>query len=115
MSFKFTVEVTPAELKIPDSSEAKAVERYLKANLRQIDQRLDARGQKFPEGVTLKDTERLVTNTHFDATSYYFDQPYAEYVEDRFHFIGLSPIFQEEADREVSAIWDTEPLEIIDR
>lgn len=115
MSFKFTVTTSPAELHIPDGAEAKAAERMLRANLRQMAARLDARGQPLPIGIDLKDSGELQRQVGWDAYGYTFRVEYAEYVEDRYHFVGVAPAELRRAEEEVSAIWDKEPLEIIER
>jgi len=115
MSFKFTVTTSPAELGIPDSAEAKANAIFLRKNLAQIDAKLDARGQPLPPGVDLKETGALVASGLSDANGYRFGVPYASFVNDRFGFAGVTPSNQTNAESEISAVWDSEPLEIIER
>ncbi len=115
MTFKFVVTTSPAELGIPEASKAKASARLLQANLAQMRARLDARGQPLPEGVDLRDTGALQASGGSDATGYYFAVEYAEAVDNRYHFAGVAPSNQATAEAEISSVWDSEPLEIIER
>ena len=86
----------------------------MRANLAQIDAKLDARGQPLPAGVDLKNTGAMVGSARYDARGYSFNVDYAEHVEARFHFVGVAPNGQQRAEEEISSIWDQEPLEIIE-
>ncbi len=114
MTFKFTTTTTPAHLEVPDSARAKASERYLYWNLIQMKAKLDTYGKPFAGGADLKDTGALQASGQSSAKGYGFAVKYAEAVDARHHFAGLAPQFQQKAEQEISAIWDSEPLEIVD-
>ena len=107
---------SPSHLEIPDEAKAGANAIYLKYNLNQIKARLDARGQPLPEGVDLYETGDLQDSGFSDALGFGFGAglTYAEAVDNKYHFVGLSDESQLQADQEVSELFDIEPLELVE-
>lgn len=66
--------------------------------------RLEANGQTFPEGVTLRRTGQLLDTARAEAGQVVYPAEYAPYVHARYNWAGIPPQRQEEWTRRIAPL-----------
>jgi hypothetical protein len=85
------VTVTKEALKLTASGRRRWSALAAKKNVEQMKAKLDGNGNPLPKGVDLYQTGDLQKKVTANEEGYTFTVDYAEDVDDRFHFQGLSP------------------------
>ena len=109
------VEVTKPQLVISPETRKKINELLARKNLQQMEARKDATGRSLPPGIDLERSGRLKASLSWDVEGYGFGVPYAEAVNARFNFLGLSDRALEELDDEIAKLLEAEATLIEER
>jgi hypothetical protein len=115
------IEVDLGHLRIKDDARERVFRRLGRANVEQMQKRLDAEGRALPEGRTPGNVDLYETgalqdeaNMTVDLEGYEFTVPHAEAVEERYHFAGLPDDVVEGLSRELEEEIGEDGVELVD-
>jgi hypothetical protein len=90
------VRTTPVRIRVSDEGSLALTRAALEVNRERCAEGLDANGKPFPPGkgekkkLDMEDSGRLLSDVQVFSTRYQFQAPYAQAVNERYHFAGVN-------------------------